>query len=159
MPRQDSTASDSTRLFELLREAKLLGKEYYELTGRPLGITGEVAEYEAARLLGIELSSVRQTGYDAVRRNRRKNERLQIKGRCLLPGAKPGQRLGSIDLEKPWDVVLMVLLDERFEATAIYEADRLAIAEALTKPGSRARNERGQLGVSKFKSIGRRIWP
>jgi hypothetical protein len=159
MPRQDSTASDSTRLFELLREAKLLGKEYYELTGRPLGITGEVAEYEAARLLGIELSSVRQTGYDAVRRNRRKNERLQIQGRCLLPGAKPGQRLGSIDLEKPWDVVLMVLLDERFEATAIYEADRLAIAEALTKPGSRARNERGQLGVSKFKSIGRRIWP
>ncbi len=159
MPRPDSTASDSTRLFELLREAKLLGKEYYELTGRPLGITGEVAEYEAARLLGVELSSVRQTGYDAVRRNRRKNERLQIKGRCLLPGAKPGQRLGSIDLGKPWDVVLMVLLDERFEATAIYEADRLAITEALTKPGSRARNERGQLGVSKFKSIGRRIWP
>lgn len=43
--------------------------------------------------------------------------RLQIKGRCLLPGCKPGQRLGSIDLKKDWDAVLMVLLDKNFEAT------------------------------------------
>jgi len=62
-------ASQAKRLFCLLREPKTLGREYYELTGRPLGITGEVAEYEAVRLLGLELSAVRQTGYDAVRRN------------------------------------------------------------------------------------------
>jgi hypothetical protein len=143
----------------LLREAKLLAREYYELTGRPLGITGEVAEYEAARLLGVKLSAVRQTGYDAFRRKGRSKELLQIKGRCLPTGSKPGQRLGAIQLHKEWDVVLMVLLDERFEATAIYEADRQAITAALTAPGSRSRNERGQLGVAKFKSIGRRIWP
>lgn len=51
---------NSERLVELLGEAKRLAKEYRELTGRPLGITGEVAEYEAARLLEIELSAVRQ---------------------------------------------------------------------------------------------------
>jgi hypothetical protein len=134
--------------------------EYYRLTGRPLGITGEVAEYEAARLLDeVELSPVRQSGYDAVRRIGRRRQRLQIKGRCLPPKAKPGQRLGAIRLEREWDVVLMVLLNEHFEATAIYEADRPAIAAALQAPGSKARNERGQLGVGKFKSIGRRVWP
>jgi hypothetical protein len=54
--------------------------------------------------------------------------------------------------------VLLVLLDETFEATAIYEADRPAVEAALLAPGSKARNERGALAVSKFKSIGRRIW-
>jgi hypothetical protein len=153
------SGSQAKRLFSLLREAKTLGREYYELTGRPLGITGEVAEYEAVRLLGLELSAVRQTGYDAVRRNEGKTQLLQIKGRCLPPGARPGQRLGAIQLQKAWDAVLMVLLDERFEATAIYEADRPSITAALTLPGSRARNERGQLGVAKFKAIGRQVWP
>lgn len=147
------------RLVELLREAKLLAREYREITGRPLGVTGEVAEYEAARLLDIELSAVRQSGYDAIRETGRRTERLQIKGRCVLPGSKPGQRVGAIHLAKEWDVTLLVLLNEHFDATAIYEADRAAVTAALLAPGSKARNERGQLGVSKFKAIGRRIWP
>jgi uncharacterized protein DUF6998 len=143
----------------LLGEAKQLAMEYRELTGRPLGITGEVAEYEAARLLGIELSAARQSGYDAVRKTPHGDQRLQVKGRCVLPGAKPGQRVGGIGLEKEWDAVLLVLLDEHFEATEIWEADRAEVTEALSAPGSRARNERGQLGVMKFKSIGHRVWP
>jgi hypothetical protein len=147
------------RLIELLGEAKRLAKEYRALTGRPLGVTGEVAEYEAARLLGVELSTVRQAGYDAIRQMAHGPERLQIKGRCVLPGSKQGQRVGRIDLKREWDAVLLVLLDENFEPTAIYEADRHAVEAALVAPGSRARNERGALAVSKFKSIGRRIWP
>lgn len=147
------------RLFELLGEAKQLAREYYELTGKPLGITGEVAEYEAARLLGVELAPARTAGYDAVRKTRKGKQRLQIKGRCILPGAKPGQRVGGIKLTKEWDVAMLVLLDEHFEATAIYEADRAAVEAALLLPGSIARNERGQLGVNKFRAIGRRIWP
>jgi hypothetical protein len=82
-----------------------------------------------------------------------------MKARCLLPGCGPGQRLGRIDCSKPWDVVLLVLLDEDFEATAIYEADRVAVEAALTAPGSKARNERGALAVNQFKTIGRKVWP
>jgi hypothetical protein len=128
------------------------------LTGKPLGVTGEVAEYEAARILGLELTPARQAGYDAVEIRNGATRRLQIKGRCLLPGCKPSLRLSRIDVLKNFDAVLMVLLDEHFDATAIYEADRDAIVAALTKPGSRARNEKGALGVSKFKSIGRLRW-
>jgi hypothetical protein len=62
---------------------------------------------------------------------------LQIKGRCLLPGSKPGQRLGSIDITKDWDAVLMVLLDENFDALEIYEAERPDIIKALSAPGSK----------------------
>ena len=85
-------------------------------------------------------------------------ERLQIKGRSGRAGSKPGQRIGGIDLTKEWDSVVLVLLDEHLAAVEIYEADRASITPALTAPGSRARNERGQLAVRKFKAIGRRVW-
>ena len=143
---------------EILRESKKLAQEYRTLTGKPLGITGEIAEYEAARLLGVQLTPARQAGYDAVERKGDKTRQLQIKGRCLLPGCKPGQRLGSIDITKDWDAVLMVLLDENFEASEIYEAERPAILKALSEPGSKARNERGALAVTKFKAIATLRW-
>jgi hypothetical protein len=147
------------RVLELLHEAKRLAREYYELTGRPLGVTGEVAEYEAVRLLGLELAPVRQSGYDAVRRNGANATRIQVKGRCILPGAKPGQRMGRIDLTKEFDSVVLVILNAELNATEIYEATREAVSAALMAPGSRSRNERGALSVSKFKAIGRKLWP
>ncbi|MFA5909277.1 MAG: hypothetical protein WC815_10905 [Vicinamibacterales bacterium] len=125
--------NDEQRILAILSAAKRLAQEYRELTGKPLGVTGEVAEYEAARLLGVELTPARHAGYDAVRRN--DGRRFQIKGRCMLPGSKPGQRLGSIDIDKEFDAVLMVLLDETLDATAIYEAERKAVVAALTAPG------------------------
>ena len=149
----------SQRIMELLRQAKKLAQEYRALTGRPLGITGEVAEYEAARLLGLELTPARNEGYDAVERANGVVRRLQVKGRCLQAHSKPGQRLGRIDVRKDWDAVVMVLLDANLETVAIYEADRSAVLGALSAPGSKARNERGALGINKLKAIGRLRWP
>ena len=75
-----------------------------------------------------------------------------------MPNCKPGQRIGSIDVEKDFDSVLLVLLDENFDATAICEADRQNVLADLSAPGSKARNERGAIGVAKFKAIGRLRW-
>src|ERR1700746_4077375 len=86
------------RIMEILRQPKKLAQEYRALTGKPLGITGEVAEYEAARILGITLTPARQAGYDAVELTPGGPKKLQIKGRCLLENCKPGQRLGSIQI-------------------------------------------------------------
>jgi len=154
------TTPNLKKLIRLLSEAKRLAKRYYDLTERPLGVTGEVAEYEAIRHLHLRPAPVRQPGYDAegkVRNGGR--ERLQIKGRCFPDKVNPGARMGAIDLSKPWDAVLLVLLDADFDATAIYRAERAAVRAALLAPGSKSRNQRGQLSVSKFKSIGRRVWP
>jgi len=145
-------------ILAILRDAKRLAREYRRLTGKPLGITGEVAEYEAARILGVKLTPARQAGYDAVERTHGKTRRLQIKGRCLPDNCKPGQRLGSIRVEKDWDAVLMVLLDQNFDAIEIYEAERPAVAAVLAAPGSKARNERGAMAVTKFKAIGKLRW-
>jgi hypothetical protein len=144
------------RIMGLLQQAKALAREYRVLTGRPLGITGEIAEYEAARLLKLKLTSARNAGYDAVRPT--DGRRFQIKGRCLLPGCKPGQRLGSIDIKKDFDAVLLVLLDENFDALEILEAQREPVIAALVAPGSKARNERGALGIRAFKKLGNVVW-
>jgi hypothetical protein len=147
-------------VMEVLRQAKQLARRYHALTGKPLGVTGEVAEYEAHRILGLELASARQAGYDATERDSAGwIRKLQIKGRWVVPGNKLGQRVGRIDVKKEWDAVLLVLLDEDFEATAIYEAPRALVLAALSAPGSLARNERGALSVSKFKAIGKLRWP
>lgn len=149
---------NSAQVLELLNQAKTLARQYYALTGKPLGITGEVAEYEAARILGVELACARQAGYDATETVGGKVRTLQIKGRYLPKGCTPGQRIGAIKPVEKWDAVLMVLLDSTYSATEIWEAERTAVLAALAAPGSKARNERGALAVSKFKSIGRRRW-
>lgn len=56
---------DLGEIGNVLRQAKQLAMKYRELTGKPLGITSEVAEYEAARLLGVELREARSPGFDA----------------------------------------------------------------------------------------------
>ena len=143
----------------LLKQAKNLAKEYRALTGKPLGITGEVAEFYAAKLLGLQLASAREPGYDATMKEGNKTIRIQIKGRCVLNGSKLGQRIGRIKLENNWDRVLLVLMDECFEVMKIFQAERAAIVQALQAPGSKARNERGALGVNKFRSIAKLVWP
>jgi len=143
---------------EILREVKKLGQEYRSLTGKPLGVTGEVAEFEAARILNLQLTGARQAGYDAIEHSNGSGRRLQIKGRCVLEGSKRSQRVGRIKVDAEFDAVLLVLLDQNFDATVIYEADRGPVIAALMAPGSKARNEKGALAVSKFKAISRVRW-
>lgn len=151
-------ASTADEVLDVLRQAKLLAQRYRALTGKPLGITGEVAEYEAARILGVQLTPARQAGYDAVETINGVERRLQIKGRCILNLSKPGQRLGSIDIKKEWDAVLVVLVDENFDAYEIHEADREPVIAAILAPGSKARNERWSLALNQFTRIGRLRW-
>lgn len=145
-------------VLEILRQAKILAQKYRAITGKPLGITGEVAEYEAARVLGVKLTPARQSGYDAVELVGGVERRLQIKGRCILDRSKRGQRLGSIDIEKEWDAVLLVLVDENFDAYEIYEAAREPVIAAILEPGSKARNERWSLALKQFTRIARIRW-
>lgn len=84
-----STAADSqpsqVEILEVLREAKVLARRYYDLTGKPLGITGEVAEYEAAMKLNLCLHPPRRAGYDATEVRQEGEVKIQIKGRCIRP--------------------------------------------------------------------------
>lgn len=79
------------RVCEILLTVKPLAAEYYRLTGKPLGVTGEIEEYTAAEILNLKLTAARTVGYDALRGT----ERIQIKG---APAAKM-RRQRSVCLE------------------------------------------------------------
>jgi hypothetical protein len=147
---------DIGALERVIRAATKVAIEYRRVTGKPLGITGEVGEFHAAHLLGWQLAEARQAGYDAIASD---GHRVQVKARCVLAGASPSQRVGSIKLDHPWETVALVLMDGDFAPVAIYEAQRADIERELTKPGSRSRNDWGALSVSKFKSVASLLWP
>jgi len=132
-----------------------LAGEFYRLTGKPLGVTGEIAEYVAAEKLGLVLAPARTTGYDALRGT----ERIQIKGRAYGEEARPGQRMSRIKVDSPCDTVLLVLLDNfTLDAREMWEAPFTAVGQLLVRTESKAR-ARGALSVAEFKTVARRVWP
>lgn len=152
--------AEPNRMDALLGEVKRLAAEYYQLTGKPLGVTGEIAEYVVAHALGLELAPPRTAGYDAIRRTDQGDVRVQIKGRALGADAKPGQRLGRIKPGAACDVVILAVLDPAtLDPVEMWEASYDTVVERLEVPGSKARNERGALSVREFKRLATLVWP
>lgn len=153
-----SPEAASRPLEDILGDVIRLAVEYNLLTGKPLGVTGEVAECMAAQAFNLELAPVRSAGFDAVRRRGRLEQKIQIKGRFKHAGKDWG-RVPSINTQKEFDSVMLVLMRGNYELYEIWEADRESVVERLARPGSKSRNERGSMGVSQFKSIATRVWP
>jgi hypothetical protein len=49
-------------------------------------------------------------------------------------------------------------MDEDYNPIEIYEAVRQDVEKTL-REGGKAERERGAMGVRKFKSIGKKVWP
>jgi hypothetical protein len=151
--------SATLRLKAIVAEVKPLAAEYYRLTGKPLGVTGEIAEYLAAQLLDLELAPARTDGYDAIRHDPIGQVRIQIKGRAFGDDASRSQRMGKIKANAACDIVMLVLMDNAsLDAREIWEAPFSAVADRLAVPGSKSR-ERGALSTSEFKRMATRVWP
>lgn len=147
------------RVKAIVAEVKPLAAEYYRLTGKPLGVTGEIAEYLAAQLLSLELAPARTDGYDAIRRDPLGPVRIQIKGRAFGGKASRSQRMGTIKANAACDVVMLVLMDNTtLDPREIWEAPFSAVAARLAMPGSKSR-DRGALSTTEFKRMATRVWP
>ena len=144
---------------KLMIQTRKLAADYRRTTGKPLPVTAEIANFDAASLLDLELIQPPPGGYDAVGRSgEREGLRFQIKGRAIFDEEKGGHRIGQLKLEQEWDAVLLVLLDEDYEPYEIYEADRASIIEAMDEGQSSKRNKRGAMSVARFKNISRLVW-
>ena len=140
---------------KLIGQARQLAADYKRTTGKTLpGISVEIAEHDVARLLGLELCADRSAGYDAVGKG---GKRIQIKGRAIFNDSKSGYRIGQIKVEKPWDSIVLVLMDENYEPFEIYEANREVLIEVLGE-SSESQKKRGALSVSRFRIIGDLVW-
>src|ERR1700687_4568890 len=128
---QDTRHLDLASVGKILIQAKRLARRYRMLTGKPLGITGEVGEYEAARLLRLNLCDARQRGHDAELKRNGRIQKFEIKTRLIPRNHNPGQRMSGIKLEGDWHAVLLVILDEEFEPVSIYQASRQRVAKEI----------------------------
>ena len=106
----------------------------------------------------MKLAPVRHAGYDAWRGT----QQVQIKGCRVLTGREASWRMSRVDLEKEWDLVMLVLLDEDYETTAIHEASRAALEAPLSELDKQARAQNRQpqgMPMTQFKALGTRKWP
>jgi hypothetical protein len=155
-PQISAAVKKQAKLASLMQRTKSLACEYHRLTGRPLGVTAEVAECEATEKLWLTLSTARTPFFDA----HKGRVRFQIKGRAVSPSNKYRGRVPSIKCDGKFEAVLLVLLDQKtFQTIEIWRAGRSKVAKRLAKPGSKARNERRSMGITQFKSIARKVWP
>lgn len=149
----------AAQAIDILRDARKLAVAYYSVTGKPLGVTGELAELAAHEVLGIDLADARNPGFDGWMYRGGRALRVQIKGRAVAADRKYLGRCPSIKCDASFDVCHLVLLDRAtMEPFEIWEADEADIATRLDIPGSKARNIRKSMGISQFIGIGRCIW-
>lgn len=151
-----SIVNSYSEIQEIINDAKLLANKYKDLTNKPLGITGEIAEFIVSQKFNLILAGARQTGYDAFQIKNNNVIRVQIKGRSIGSKNKSG-RLGKIRLDTEWDVVMLAIFDEKLNLQCVYEAERSAIENVMTNSSSKSM-QRGALSISKFKSIGKKIY-
>jgi hypothetical protein len=140
-----------------MSEARRIAAEYRKATGKVLGISSEIARHDAARLMDLELVDNVQGGWDALGRGKRAGKRVQIKGRAVFDEQKGGQRIGQLKAEQEWDSVMVVMMDEDYEPTEIYEAERQDVMDAMNESDSK-RSKRGAMSVAKFKIISHLVW-
>ena len=142
---------------KLIAQARTLAAEYRRTMGKPLpGISNEIAEHDAVKLLQLEPRAEGVVGFDAIDPGRG-GKRIQIKSRTIFDESKSGQRIGQMKLDKDWDSVVLVLMDEDYAPYEIYEAERDDILEFVGK-SSGNRSKRGAMSVARFKIIGRLAW-
>jgi len=143
----------------LITQARKLAADYRRATGKPLpGVSAEIAENDAARLLDLELVNDDSLGYDALGRGPRDGKRIQIKSRTIFDDAKSGHRIGQLKTAQDWDSVVLVLMDDNYEPFEIYEAERDELVPAIAEAETSKRAKRGLLSVAKFKAIGQLVW-
>lgn len=141
---------------KLIAQARQLAAEYRRTMGKPLpGISSEIAEHDAVRLLGLEAGADTDVGWDAV--DPETGRRVQIKSRTIFDETKGGERIGQLKMNQDWEVVVLVLMDEDYEPYEIYQALREDLAEFVNATSSN-RAKRGAMSVARFKIIGELVW-
>jgi len=147
------------KLDKLMDETRRLAAEYRRSTGTTLPVSAELAKFDAISLLGLRSPEEPESGVDALRDSEQGVERIQIKGRVIFDPKKTGQRIGQLNIDANWDVVLLVMMNEDYQSTAIYSVSKPHLLTVLAEQQDGKNNARGALSVKKFQAIAEHIWP
>ncbi len=140
---------------KLINETRRLAAEFKRTTGTMLPVSGEIARYDVSQHLDLTLNQNHDCGYDAIGNNQRKGLRVQIKSRVIGEAVKPCHRIGQLNVNGNWDIVILSLMDDDFEPLEMYQATREEILESTSNLNQK---KRGAISVAKFKIISQLVW-
>ena len=144
------------QLDKLMQETRQLAAKYRDATGQPLPVSHDLACYDAIRYLNLKTPEKSEASVDAIGLGALEGQKFQIKGRVHFPNLKgKQQRIGQLNMDGNWDICLLVILREDYQAEVILAADKNAIQEAL---GDKKVNKRGAMTVSQFRAIAEAVW-
>jgi len=146
------------QLEKLMDETRRIAAEYRASTGATLPVSGELAKFDAMRLLGLTAADGSEKAVDAILATASGVQKLQIKARVIFDPQKSGYRVGQLNLQANWDWLLLVLMDERYETTEIYRLPKAVLVRELGD-ARHLKKARGAISVRKFKAIAERCWP
>ncbi len=144
---------------KLIAQTRRLAADYKRATGISLAVSSEIAKHDACEFLQLKLAdSETEGGFDAIGDYSDWHDlKIQIKGRAIFDESKSGQRIGQLKLDKSWDAVVLVLMNEEFETQEIYMAKRREIEQELDVLKSKRQN-RGAMSIARFKHLARLVW-
>ncbi|HHJ35458.1 MAG TPA: hypothetical protein ENJ87_06810 [Gammaproteobacteria bacterium] len=96
-------------------------------------------------------------GFDAMGNHQREGLRVLIKSRVIGDRIKPGHRIGQLNPNGNWDIIILSLMDNAFEPLEMYQLEREEIIAALSSSNDK-RGKRGAISVAKFRIIGDLVW-
>ena len=134
---------------QLIDQIAATAVEYRDRFNKNLGVTAEIGEYKAAKLLKLTRTEGNiNEGFDARDKN---NKRVQIKTRILT---KKSQRTGIFS-NHVFDYALLVLLSNTYKVIEIRKTSSKKILAALTNQSYK----KPSLSISKFIQISKRVYP
>lgn len=119
---------------------------YERLTGRKLGITGEIAEVLACDKLELRfLEDPIAAGYDAVDE---RGKKYQIKSKRVL---RNEGRMGRFSQHR-FHYAILVLFDKDYNVTGIWKASYAKIKPVIE------RHQRRNPSIREFRNAGKLVW-
>ena len=154
-----ATASDEKDIYQLdvlMEETRSLAAKYRAATGQTLPVSHDLACYDAMRILGLSAPLSPEAGIDAIKVTEKGQDKFVIKGRVQFSNAKgKQQRIGQLNLDADWQVVILVLMDDDYLPTTILASDKARISEVLAE---KTANKRGAMTVAQFRRLADTVW-
>ncbi len=139
---------------KLINETRRIAAEFRRTTGTILPVSGEIARYDVSRYLDLTLCNEHNAGFDAIGKQQRQGQKVLIKSRIITDSIKSGHRLGQINPNASWDIVILALMDNTFEPYEMYQLSRDQVIDCAS--GNNKKNI--TISVAKFKAIGDLVW-
>ena len=136
---------------KLMDETRRLASLYRQTTGQTLPISAELARFDAAKHLNLQALSIPSKGIDFVGTlGPIQDKNIQVKSRVIFNEKNSNYRLGQLNMELAWDIIILVLYTELYQPYAMHGASKDTILENHTT--------RGLISLSKFKAISQLLW-